>query len=453
MKVIATVRNVSLLLLMIMTLGHVHAGVLNIKGEEATLEGIYIKDIRTGKVIMNHNSTLALTPASVMKSITVATVLDIYGDQWQFKTPVTLTGNAQTDNPAVWQGNLVIESSGDPTLESDNFKENKKFTDSIIDALKKLGISRIEGKVIIRETMKDAGPVTKWEIEDLAWPYGAALYGFNYFDNIFTLWPATGKSSPNIPGLKVSVIKSEDGNDLLRGIYSDNLVVFAKYPDNKKWSVASTMPNPAKVYQYLLTQRLRREGIQIDDRASQNNTGARKVIYTHKSVVANDIMKSLMYRSDNLFAEGMLRYLAPDKSRDEAIKILKDHWKNQGINSDYSYIFDGSGLTRANRLQPIFLAKVLEKMTKGQHGKTYTSFFPKAGMDGTMRSFLSKSPLKGKIAMKTGSVNGVQCYAGYKLDGDGNPTHVIVVMINGFFSTRAELKSAIEKLITNKLGK
>ena len=32
----------------------------------------------------------------------------------------------------------------------------------------------------------------------------------------------------------------------------------------------------------------------------------------------------------------------------------------------------------------------------------------------------------------------MQCYAGYRLDADGKPTHVVVMMVNGFFCPRKE---------------
>lgn len=154
-----------------------------------------------------------------------------------------------------------------------------------------------------------------------------------------------------------------------------------------------------------------------------------------------------MVRSDNLFAEGILRAIAPGDTRKNAISREKELWSNRGIDSNMSQIFDGSGLARGNRLQPIFIADVLQWMAESPLQATYVSFFPKAGLDGTMRTFLDKSPLKGKIALKTGSMNAVQCYAGYKLGDDDTPTHIIVILVNGFFCKRGELKRSIENLL------
>ena len=80
----------------------------------------------------------------------------------------------------------------------------------------------------------------------------------------------------------------------------------------------------------------------------------------------------------------------------------------------------------------------------------YSSLFPRAGYDGTMRNFLAGTPLEGRVAMKTGSMKGVQSYAGYLFDEDGNPTHILVFMINNFRCSRAALKNDIQRLLLEK---
>ena len=41
----------------------------------------------------------------------------------------------------------------------------------------------------------------------------------------------------------------------------------------------------------------------------------------------------------------------------------------------------------------------------------------------------------------------MQCYAGYKLDEEGFPSHVVVFMINNIKGNRAKIKESIEKLL------
>jgi D-alanyl-D-alanine carboxypeptidase/D-alanyl-D-alanine-endopeptidase (penicillin-binding protein 4) len=91
-------------------------------------------------------------------------------------------------------------------------------------------------------------------------------------------------------------------------------------------------------------------------------------------------------------------------------------------------------------------------MAQSNYCRTYVSYFPRAGIDGTLKNFLKGSNLEGKIALKTGSLSGVQCYAGYKLDSDGTPTHTVVIMANNFFCKRAELRKEIENLLIKKFN-
>lgn len=418
--------------------------ILGIDGEESTSVGILIKEIESGRVLVEKNSQMALTPASVMKTITSASVLSLEGGSRQFETQVVLRGSSA--GGGVWCGDVVVKGVGDPTLESENFKSNRGFCDSIIAALRQKGITKVDGTVVVEQSLRDAGPIVQWEVEDLAWPYGAGLYGFNWRDNTVTVYPNSGRIVPAAPGLTLDVRPSRSGNDFIRGIHSDKLVVYRRNT-REDWGVKTTVPDPSAVFGAELARKFERAGIAVGSVAKCVANDPETSLYTHKSPEFSEILRSLMVRSDNLFAEGMLRSLAPGASRKVAIEREKDLWATRGISPRYTIINDGSGLTRANRLSTRFIADVLEYMAKSDAAETYTGFFPVAGKEGTMRGMLAKSPLKGKIALKTGSVSSVQCYAGYKFNDDGKPTHIVVIMINGFFCPRAQVKKACEKLL------
>lgn len=429
------------------------ASFLGIDGEESTSVGIYIKDIRRStpaaeRVIVDHNSSMALTPASVMKVLTTATALDVLGENYRFSTDVELHG---TRSGSKWEGNLVVKAVGDPTLESENFKENTGFCREILEGLKKAGITEITGRVIVRENLSDAGPVLQWECEDIAWPYGAGLFGLNWRDNTFTLSPATGKTSPYVPDLKIDLRKSSSGNDLVRGVGSNRLTIYATNPNNRKWVTRSTMPDPAAVFEAELLSVLRKGGVTVDDRDGETAGSDTLAVCTHRSPRSSEIFRSLMVRSDNLFAEGMLRASYPGTTRKKAIENEKALWNGRGLSAKYTIINDGSGLTRANRLSPRFLGGVLEWMAASPDAAVFASYFPRAGLDGTMKGFLADSELEGVLALKTGSVSSVQCYAGYLLDREtSSPTHVVVVMVNGFFCPRVQVRKAVERLLLEK---
>ncbi len=89
-------------LFLVMPLAAASEAILGIDGEESTSVGIYIKDLRTDSVLLDFNSQLALTPASVMKCVTSASVLSLQGGERRFSTRVSLRGAA--GSRGVWSG-------------------------------------------------------------------------------------------------------------------------------------------------------------------------------------------------------------------------------------------------------------------------------------------------------------------------------------------------------------
>lgn len=417
---------------------------LDFDGEGATSVGVYIKDIGSGEVMVDHNSELSLTPASVMKAITTASALSVLNPDSCFSTPVVLRGSKGPSG--TWSGDLVVRAVADPTLESNSFKNNLGFADRIVSALKAKGITRITGAVVVEGSLSDAGPLVQWEIEDVVWPYGAGLFAFNYRDNSTTLYPNTGKTRPEVPGLKVTVRRQDGPNNLIRGVNSNNILVYTRNPKDTRWALDVSVPDPAAVFRAELKSKLSAAGITVGSK-SAGAKGGETVLLRQKSPRFSEIMRSLMIHSDNLFAEGMLRSIAPGASRKAAIKREKELWATRGINTSCTLINDGSGLTRANRLSPRFIGDVLEWMAKSDKAALYASFFPKAGREGTLKSFLKDTRLEGRVALKTGSVSSVQCYAGYVLDDARRPTHVVVIMVNGFFCPRREVRRGAEDLL------
>ncbi len=418
---------------------------LGFHGEEAASVGIYVKDIRSGEVIAQNDASKALVPASVMKSITAATVFSTMDPDYRFATDVFLTGNI---SDGVCQGNLVIESVADPTIDSELFKDKTtRFSQEILTALKNKGIRSIKGEIIVNEHLSESGCIPQWQIDDVAWAYGAGLYGFNYNDNAFSLWPATMKMSPVDPDLVLD-LRHGVSTDLIRGINSNYLIAEGVRIDNPKWMVRTTMDNPSAVFINEVSELLNKNGITTGNESAVN-AGEMTLLMTHRSPCLTEILKAMLEESHNLYAEGMLRLLLPGDTRKKALEKEARIWKDRGINTSLNKIIDGSGLARGDRLQPVFIANVLEWMAKSSYSKAFTSLFPKVGMDGTVKSLLSDTPLKGKLALKSGSMSSVQCYAGYKIDDNGTPTHVVVILVNGFFCERPALRKSIEKFLLN----
>lgn len=423
---------------------------LDLKGIDTARTAIYIEDLRTGEKLVDENAGVPLVPASIMKCVTTASVMSLADPEERFITPVTAIGKISSDG--VLDGNICINASGDPSIESSYLDGTRGFCDSIVAGAASAGIRRIKGDIVIMEDGYDDRRVPSgWMDEDLAWPYGAGNHGLNYRDNRFVLRLPSRETVPYVPDLRLdmAVRKGKRGGlKVSRQRDTETFRVSGVMP-RRGFSDRLAMPRPDKVVRHELISRLREAGIEVDGekvRPGREST----LLYAYISPTFSDIMKSLMFRSDNMMAEAMLRSLAPGGTRAEALKEERAIWTDAGISMQGVRIEDGSGLSRNDRLTAIFLAQVLKTMASPDYGTDYVSLFPLAGYDGTMRNFLVGTHLEGDIAMKTGSMKGVQSYAGYRIDKSGNPTHIIIFIVNGFTCGRPALKNAISRLLLEK---
>ena len=430
--------------------------ILDIEGGEHTLIGIYIKDLRNDSVIYNYNSDICLTPASVTKLYTAASALCLLDKNFRFKTNVYLTGSEGVDG--VWNGNIIIKASGDPTLESEYFKDYSGFIASIISALKSKGISQIKGDIILARVNENhqypEGPVATWNINDVGWTYGSGAFDFNWCDNYFGIYPATGKMTSPVNDLNYTVWDKpwNKGLSIIRGVYSDSLIISGNgYKTDTKAKVNTSMPYPFHVFRNRLIARLENDGIIITCKAS-SATDNKLLITTHQSPKLDDILRSMMIRSDNMFAEAILRTLGSEYGNiQSSLNAESRLWTNRGIDVNYATILDGSGLSRTNAISARMFGDVLEWMADSDLYDRYLTFFPKAGVNGTMKNFSDLPAFKGKLALKTGSVNGVQCYGGYMTEADNSPSHVVVILINNFYCSRADLRKAVIELLNKTI--
>lgn len=363
-------------------------------GIDSTSVALSIVDLNSGETIASYNESLPLIPASIMKSVTIATLLRHAGIDYTYQT-LLLTDGVKRDT--ILDGNLIIRGSGDPSLNSKAEPRSGDFAAECAAKLRQMGIKRIRGKIIPDESyLKGPSIPTSWMKGDLPHAYGTGSHAINFENN-------------------------SSGNR----------------------SVAS----PADVLISRLTTLLNNSGISIvgDNTPSEGRTTQ---LLVHTSPPVDDIMRSCMMRSDNLFAEAMLRTFSKisqgDGSTSDGAQKETLFWKGRKMPMDGIRIVDGSGLSRSNRLTAKFLTSVLSEMSEDVN---YASYFPLAGQEGTLRNFLAHTPLDSYIALKTGSMSGIQCYAGYKLDDEYAPTHAVVIIINNMPSNREAARKAASDLL------
>lgn len=423
---------------------------LNFKNNAAATVGIYVQDLKTGKVIANQNANVAMTPASVTKSITVAGAMLHLNSDFSYRTNVYLVGETISHNNSI-NANIVVSSSSDPTLESEHFPKNKIFVEKIVENILAIGVDSINGEIIVVPTRQVEDYSNSWMVEDVAWDYGAGYRNFNYKDNKFIITynvdSATFVINEDIPNLDLSIdiTPAQTSNIILtRGLGSTSLSVSGNYNQNRhEVKMSCSLPSSQDLFKTDLISRLKEKGIYITATKLQIEKNDTLLLYSHNSPTRDEIMRSLMVRSDNMFADAIMQSIAPTGAIDSLVSTLK----KAGIKCNCISLADGCGLSRVDRLTPKFIADVYRLMYKSQYKKAYLATFPLSGKDGTMANFCKGTKLEGKLAMKTGSMGGVQCYGGYKLDENNEPTHSVVIMVNNFFCERYLLRKAIQDFL------
>ncbi|MCM1293127.1 MAG: D-alanyl-D-alanine carboxypeptidase/D-alanyl-D-alanine-endopeptidase [Bacteroides sp.] len=421
-----------------------------VSGINADKIGVYIEDLRTGDVVLDVNGEEPMIPASITKVLTAATAFQKVNIDQRYMTSVIAYGSVSKDSTL--KGNIVVKATGDPTIESSHFSAYKGVADSIAKVIWAMGIRKIQGSILIDRPEWLEQPVPSgWENDDVNWPYGTGHHALNYADNKFSLTYSRDGSysfAPAAPSVEARASKSRGGVWRDR----DSKIYYVNHKGSSPLKIALANPDPASSFVHAITHALSRHGITIENQ-NLKREGRGSVVYNHKSPTIYEIIKSMILRSDNQMAEAILRYSFPNASREKATESELKMWRDKGLELSDCYIEDGSGLSRRNKITPYAMADLLVWMVdKDKNFVRFLNAMPRAGRSGTLKSFLKSTPLENRLWAKTGSMSGVQCYAGYIVDQVGVPTHVVVIMVNGFKGDRSALKSILEKMLVEKIN-
>ena len=124
-------------------------------------------------------------------------------------------------------------------------------------------------------------------------------------------------------------------------------------------------------------------------------------------------------KSINLYGESILKTLSLEKIKtgltDSGIVIVKDFWKQKGLDAGELNIYDGSGLSPLNRLTTHAQVEVLK------YAKT-KDWFP---------YFYDALPEYNGMKMKSGTISDVKGFCGYQKAKDGKE-YIFSFLVNNY---------------------
>lgn len=424
---------------------------------------LYVTDAETGKVVVNENGDMCLTPASITKLISTATALEILGPDFTFKTTLAYDGKITN---GVLNGNIYIIGGGDPTLGS-TYLKNTAFLPKWTAEVKKLGIHTINGSIVADASIFERMPIPPgWLWEDLGNYYAAGTFGLSVYDNTLSVTMQTQKNGskpsvvgivPEIDGLTIDnqlVAEGSEDRAYFYGMpYSNYRQMLGAVPVNTaRFTLKGDIPNPPLLVACHFTDYLKKNGVTVKQLPSDApvNKAERKVFYTHESPVLSEIIKVTNHRSLNHYAEHITKCLALQRDKmatlNTALDVMKSFWHTRGIDTKTMFILDGSGLSAHAAIPAKTFNEILRYMyTKSKNRQVYWESLPVAGESGTVTSLFKKTVLEKKAHLKSGSMSRVQCYSGYV--EYNNRVYIVTVMANNFDSKRSEVRSLIEKKV------
>lgn len=450
---------------------------LDTEGLKHASIGLCVKDL-TGKVIASHDMRKSYTPASTLKVITTASAFEILGADYRYRTTLAI----DKGNP----NRLIIHGYGDPTLGTAHLgNEQYKFVEVWVNEILKAFAGKPELEILVIDNYFGYNGISrKWIHEDIGNYYAAGAYGISVFDNTYELTLNTMDRSlgPQIvatkPYMKDIVFTNtlginttgKDNGYILGAPFSKERTIIGDVPANRnRFTIKGDIPDPGLYLGNVIANALSGRGIYVKEVKTTRETfheemykGTRtvyneEVFHTHYSPVLPRIAKDVNVRSNNHYAEHLIRTIGRVKDKDiyslaleGGIEAINDLWKSKGISTDALFMYDGSGLAPSNAVSSELMSNILVYMqAESKHASAYLNTFPISGKNGTARNFLKGTRLEGKVYVKSGSIAGVQCFAGYYIEG--NKKYAFTIMVNNFSAPRRDVVKAIERLLLNVL--
>lgn len=432
--------------------------------------GVHIVVVDTREVVASYNAHKSFVPASLVKIPTAVAVMKTYDDDMRWYTSVGYTGHLVD---SMLYGDIVIRGSIDPSLSNPSSTQPVTvFIDSLLSAVAQAGIKQVCGRVVVDESICDMGGWSEWMVEDMGYYYGAACFGANYKGNEYGLNFGTDSigTIPRLLGASMHTPPMRYINQLLSGEkdlsqiytmpYASDCLLMGTIPAHRnKYTLRCAMPDAPLFMAYDITATLREAGVVVEgtpttyrilSHEGQPLPSAHTTLYVHASDCLSDMVSVMMHRSNNLYAESLLRYVA--LSRDsiatisQALSVERTILSQVGVDTLCMKISDGCGLSRKNLMTPHSLATLLlGAYNDAELGTRFVSRFPQAGKEGSVKSMMARKPLPGLLRLKSGSMSGVLCYAGYYEHGGRN--YAIVLMSNNHSCKTSVVRAAFERLL------
>ncbi len=394
--------------------------------------GISIYEPAANKYWYNFQGDHYFVPASNTKIPTCYAAMKYLGD--------SLVGLFKAENDTA----IFFLPAADPTLLHPDFKDQPIIT-YLKNADKKLYTTDSRWKT---EALGSG-----WSWNDYNESYMAERSPMPVYGNLIK-WtqdsvngnePVLIYSSPEV-NWKVDFNVSQENNFFVKRNIGENVYNISEGKEKFKEQYVPFVTNGIKSALELLADTIQK----IISLLSSNNLQKLFInttvhIKNIKSQPTDSLLKLMMHRSDNFFAEQTLLMVSNERlgeMNDERIidTLLKTDFKDLPQKPRWA---DGSGLSRYNLFTPQDFVAIFNKMKNEFGMDRIKNIFP-TGNEGTLSNYYKAE--KGYIFAKTGTLSGVVALSGF-LYTRKNKLLIFSVLVNNHNTSAMQVRRAVEKFV------
>lgn len=426
----------------------------------------------TGKILEGYNFDKQVRPASNLKLLTSAAILDELGAGYTYTTKVYGMGNQEGDT---WHGNIIIRGVGDPSISGEFYHRdrfhvfNKFFT-----ALYSRGIRKIDGNLIGNDSFFDQQPYPKgWSWQDLSFYYGVEVSALSFNNNAVDLTVYANGDVGETPYIEwfpfdtdyvefvneqVITPKGTEYDEFYRRQLGTNTIILrSKLPQNYVEKESLSIKNASLFFLDTFKKYLEGGNISVSGHIIVNSAPhdweqeQYKVLAKHTSVPLKKLLEQVNKESDNFYTEMLLKTMAAEHfdaagSTELGINLVKEFAASMKMDTTKLQLVDGAGMAPSTLLNIEDLTRFLIEMRRHPQFDIYRNSLSTAGVDGSLKTRFLDTPLEGKIHGKTGYVTGVRSLSGYMKADSGQPL-VFSVVTNNYLERTSYIDYLHEKIL------
>lgn len=420
--------------------------------------GLAVYSLQQGKEYFALNPAQPLTPASTTKLFSTFAAFDKFGASYSIETLVLTDALEVRDG--VLDGNIYLVGHGDPLLDIGDLEQ---LSYQLFNA----GVRRITGGIygddgfFDRVTSRREYSGDNEEVQPTA-PISALSVQRNLITVIVSAGGVVGKpvhvqtfpscdafdfdiratvavpakavkkrrKAPARAGLSISEIYGQKGG-------KQRFAIQGTLAPNSSVSRVFFIEQPAFVAADMFKKRIESSGIVVEGSSGLKSSPSTvsELASFHRPLV--DVVNIINKKSDNFCAEHLFKMIGGGKI-DAAVPELaaKDNHTVQasaeqlqaslrqygivGSSTPSVQIFDGSGLSRRNKIAPLTMLRLLENVQNAPFANEFLNAFAIAGLDGTLQYRMRGTTAEYNVHAKTGTHKNVSALAGYirTLDGE-----------------------------------